>query len=280
MKLCYLDESGYSGSNLHDPNQPYYILGGLIVASPSWRDVTTALKAVIRGASDDLPEEVMAAVRAKGHVCRVWAKRFLGNPAEWSTLTTRERLLLRNKVDGHFGSRFEIHAVDLFQGHKDFEGVSEARRLALADAMIAVVEAERLDLLHARLDKQAHARKYKYPEPCEELAFMMMAELFEKYLIGADGEKTGMFIADYSGKGPRLKANLVKYQERGTPYYYGTRIERIIDTVHFVDSLESPCIQLADLCTYLVLQARKRNSRWQDLQARVASRVKDSKGMP
>lgn len=280
MKLCYLDETGYSGSNLQDPAQPYYILGGLIVASPAWRDVTKALKDVIRGASDDLPDEILKAVQAKAHICRVWAKRLIGNPTDWGSLTGRERSLLRNKIEGHFGLKFEVHAVDLFQGHQDFEGVPEARRLALADAMIGVIEAHSLDLLHARVDKQAHARKYKYPDPPEELAFMMMAELFEKYLGRAEGERTGMFIADYCGKGPRLKANLVRYQEGGTPYYYGMKIERIIDTVHFVDSSDSPCIQLSDLCTYLLLQSRKKNPRWQAFQARVLKRVSESKGMP
>ena len=144
VKLCYLDETGYSGSNLHDPQQPFYILGGLIVPSAAWRETTRALKSEIRLASEELPNEVLAAIQATGRVWRRWSKRFLGNPADWAALSPRERVLLRNKIEGHFGSRFEIHAVDLFQGHEDFEGISEARRLTIADKILSVVEGQPL----------------------------------------------------------------------------------------------------------------------------------------
>jgi hypothetical protein len=187
---------------------------------------------------------------------------------------------LVNRVEGHFLSDFEVHAVDLFQGNGVFAGVPIDRRLEIVNAMLAVVEQQSLDFIYVRIDKERHRLKYRYPDPPDKLAFMLMAELFEKYLANSDGEKTGMFIADYSAQGDKLKVDLVRYQERGTPYYFGIKINRIIDSVHFVRSVESPCTQLADVCAYLTLQTIKQNQRWQAYCERVKAFVKSNQRFP
>ena len=48
LKLCYLDEAGNSGDNLHDRQQPFFVLGGLIVVSSKWREVNRDAKDVIQ----------------------------------------------------------------------------------------------------------------------------------------------------------------------------------------------------------------------------------------
>lgn len=280
MELCYLDEAGHTGSNLLDPEQPYYILGGLIVTSAKWRNTADSLKAVIRDATWDLTPKIQGRVQQDPHVCRVWAKRILGIRSDWKGLSPQEQRRLTHRIEGHMFESFEIHGVDLFQGRADFEGVSLQDRLEIAEKMIAAAEEHGLDFLYARINKQLHAKRYKYPDPPDELAFMLVAEIFETYLGAAEGERTGMFIADYSAKWNDLKANLAKYQEKGTPYYHGTSIIRIIDSVHFVRSLDSPCTQLADLCTYLILQAAKGNNKWVDLSNRVKGMVKGRKAFP
>lgn len=71
MKLCYLDETGNTGRNLLDPQQPYFILGGLVVPSTQWRQVVDGLKEVIREAARTIFPLVEASVKADPRVCRV-----------------------------------------------------------------------------------------------------------------------------------------------------------------------------------------------------------------
>ena len=44
MHLIYFDESGNSGTNLADPQQPVFVLGALIVPENAWQAVETDLE--------------------------------------------------------------------------------------------------------------------------------------------------------------------------------------------------------------------------------------------
>lgn len=45
MHLVYFDESGNSGNNLNDSDQPIFVLGGLIVPEADWQAVEQDLEA-------------------------------------------------------------------------------------------------------------------------------------------------------------------------------------------------------------------------------------------
>jgi hypothetical protein len=47
MHLIYIDESGNTGKNLADPQQPVFVLGALVVPETSWQPIETALEAAI-----------------------------------------------------------------------------------------------------------------------------------------------------------------------------------------------------------------------------------------
>jgi hypothetical protein len=51
-----------------------------------------------------------------------------------------------------------------------------------------------------------------------------------------------------------LLRDLVTYQETGTWGYRGRRIERVVDTIHFVNSATNPLVQGADLVAFLALR--------------------------
>jgi hypothetical protein len=48
MHLIYIDESGNTGRNLADPQQPVFVLGALVVPETSWQRIETALEDAIR----------------------------------------------------------------------------------------------------------------------------------------------------------------------------------------------------------------------------------------
>lgn len=47
MHLIYLDESGNSGNNLADPQQPVFVLGALIVPETKWVSIETSILQVV-----------------------------------------------------------------------------------------------------------------------------------------------------------------------------------------------------------------------------------------
>ncbi len=48
MHLIYIDESGNTGRNLSDPDQPVFVLGALVVGESSWQPIEAELEGAIR----------------------------------------------------------------------------------------------------------------------------------------------------------------------------------------------------------------------------------------
>lgn len=47
MHLVYIDESGNSGSNLNDPQQPIFVLCAMIVSEDRWQSLEASLQKVL-----------------------------------------------------------------------------------------------------------------------------------------------------------------------------------------------------------------------------------------
>ena len=43
MILCYMDEAGNTGHNIHDPAQPHHYVGGLLVEEKHWKSIASAM---------------------------------------------------------------------------------------------------------------------------------------------------------------------------------------------------------------------------------------------
>ena len=185
------------------------------------------------------------------------------------------------KIENRLEFNFEVHAVDLMQGRRDFEGVTLPTRIEIAKELLDVVEIHDLDVIFAALDKKRHSKRYRWPDPPQKVTFMLLVEAFERYLKECDGERFGMLIADENSDGRLLKDKLSEYQEAGTPYLLGRPIRRIIDSIHFVSSHDSACIQLSDLCNYFIYQRLKNPPRrYAQLERRVMERVSAQKRFP
>ena len=63
MKLCYLDETGYTGRNFLDPQQPYFILTVVIVDSAQWRVVNDEIMKVVNHASSLFEPDVLNSIK-------------------------------------------------------------------------------------------------------------------------------------------------------------------------------------------------------------------------
>jgi hypothetical protein len=54
MHLIYIDESGNTGLNLSDPQQPVFVLGALVVPETLWQTIESQLEAAIRKYSPEV----------------------------------------------------------------------------------------------------------------------------------------------------------------------------------------------------------------------------------
>jgi len=57
MHLCYVDEAGTTGKNLDDPQQPVFVMAGLLVSDEKWRTTESEIRKVIAEAYGGPPPQ-------------------------------------------------------------------------------------------------------------------------------------------------------------------------------------------------------------------------------
>lgn len=214
MHLIYFDESGNTGNNLEDAQQPVFVLGALVVPETAWLKVEQELEAAL--------EKHLPAPR----------------PAD-----------------------FEVHAGDLRQGTRLFNGVPLATRLGLRDDWLAIAAANQLQFTFRAIVKKRYQRwmegvfgKGVSVNP-HLAAFPLIAQVVNNLLRDAGPSTLGIFISDDNRE---VVGDIERFLKllRADP---GTlRLDRIIEKGFFIDSTKSLLLQLADLCTF---QARKNEER-------------------
>lgn len=84
-----------------------------------------------------------------------------------------------------------------------------------------------------------------------KLSWMMITEHFEQYLAYRGDGEHGMIIADASGRGTEVKIkNLLTNMPIGMGCRWGRR-DLVSKDVNFVNSLDEPLVQAADMAAYI-----------------------------
>lgn len=186
-------------------------------------------------------------------------------------------------LDGYgVAPRTEIHAHPLFHGKDAWTGVPPRVR---AKVFIDVVDAVRASgatvLLRGvrpeRLRRHQDARAYPDRHAPEQVAFQHLLQRADR--TAAANETYALVIADERSDRDRHRERFAVYQAYGTPgTYMHTRLERLLDTVHFAPSHHSRMLQIADLIAFVWVRSQTVTE--QDArQARVmASLVADIQG--
>jgi hypothetical protein len=154
------------------------------------------------------------------------------------------------RLTSSFDRTFEFHAYDLCYGRGHFAQMSWPARLALLHELIAVLEKNNCTIAFTAVDKiKSPSTKSPY-----ELAFMFLVERLEDHLKAQD--QRGLIVADENKEVERdVIRNFARYKIANTGWgYRPTKIERLIDSVHFVRSEDNHLIQMADLVAYLQLR--------------------------
>jgi hypothetical protein len=129
--------------------------------------------------------------------------------------------------------------------------------------------------------KPGLAARYPNPFHPHDIALMFTIESVER--LAREHDCRVLLVADEAREiEDEALRDLANYQQMGTTWGWNTeRIDRIVDTIHFVRSETNPAIQLADCATFVAARQRKiesdlvrQNAAVTDLwQSRIAPRV-------
>jgi hypothetical protein len=253
MYLVYVDESGNTGGNLLDPQQPVHFLAAVFVSEEMWQTGYGQWRAVVR----PVAERSCAAAR-------------LALPGE-------------------------LHAVHVYHGSGAFRGVPREERQRIITAVLRMLPEYRLDVVYSACSKgrlqREGMRLQLWPERAVAsgaggqiseqqpgaFAWFNLLWACQLHLQQMAPQGRALLIADRSVLAPfvrrAIRAHGFTFAPQGTGLPVGAGLPfvvemaagvdaftNLLDTVHFVDSHESPYIQLADFVAYFIMRAWRAGS--------------------
>ena len=152
---------------------------------------------------------------------------------------------------------FEFHGYDLFAGRGMFDGVDPAKRIAIYDEILKGIEIARAEVIIRGVEKTGLARRYARPYHPHDVALMYTIESVER--AARERDCRILLVADEAKEiEDAALRDLANYQEVGTAWGWQTeKIERIVDTIHFVPSHRNGAIQVTDCATFIAARLRK-----------------------
>lgn len=167
----------------------------------------------------------------------------------------------------------ELHGYDLFHEKKDWTGVPPRARIHTYKAALSAVVSHDVSLI-LRWTSQAALRSRQdaagYPDrwSADRTVFQFLLQRIND--LARSKNEYALVIADIRGDRESQRERFAEYKLLGTPgEYRSTRLERIVDTVHFVPSHHSRMIQAIDLITFI--NQRSRTSREPNEKAQAAT---------
>lgn len=152
----------------------------------------------------------------------------------------------------------ELHCTDVRGGRGPFARLAKPTRLALLDEFCALTADPTLDVrLFAVVFDKAWWLARNPSKDAKDLyraAFEDLVSRVDRFLHRSDAlgrSAKGLMIADaHSGTlSAALRSDLGMFQQSGTRW---SDVHELIETLMFLQSHESPGLQLADLCAYAV----------------------------
>jgi hypothetical protein len=146
----------------------------------------------------------------------------------------------------------ELHAHELMSGAGPWKPIAQNTRLKIrllrrilqlvASIPMAVIFTEGTDV--ARLNA-----RYSYPEKPHAITLRYLLEVMDRWGV-ASGAEISLIADDHPTKGDH-QLELRRYQEVGTGAYSPRVLTSLNGPIDFVDSRDSPGVQLADTIVYL-----------------------------
>jgi hypothetical protein len=146
----------------------------------------------------------------------------------------------------------ELHGHPMFHGKGDWVPIQKKIRARIAvyeQAMQAIGREDVHIFLHG-LDRRAHHSFYgERARPEHDVVLPRLLERLNDFGYGLDEQI--LVIADEIDEPDRHRLDLQQFKRRGTSGHRSSRLENILDTLHFAPSHHSRLIQAADLVIFL-----------------------------
>jgi hypothetical protein len=154
-------------------------------------------------------------------------------------------------------SEFEFHGGDLFSGDAPFKDHSPTKRIEIYDEVLRGIELVGAEVIVRGVHKAGLQQRYAQPYHPHDVALMFTIESIER--MARECDCNVLLVADEAKEvEDAALRDLVNYQELGTQWgWRPEKIERVIDTIHFVPSHRNCAIQVADCAAYIAARVRK-----------------------
>lgn len=143
----------------------------------------------------------------------------------------------------------EFHGYEMFQGEGHWAGVPPDVRFEVFVEVLNVALEANVDLILRATRIEQFKDKY-HSMNLEATTFENLLERVHEFL---QSMKTyGLVTSDkQDAHSTMIRANLVNSRLFGTRGYRSQELKTILDTIHFIDSHQSPAIQIADVATFV-----------------------------
>lgn len=139
----------------------------------------------------------------------------------------------------------ELHTSHIVSGKKRWKQLSHDDRFAIVEQIVSIIPAAGVDVITRAMHIPRFQSRYgDSPERLHELAFRNLMERLCERLRSL--EETCLVVADEHHAKKSIRTDIRWGQTVGTRGYRGQKFDRILATIHFVDSSESRMIQLSD----------------------------------
>ena len=158
----------------------------------------------------------------------------------------------------------ELHAAEIFNGTKAWQRGSIQQRVDLLDATLSVIGDVGIEVIARGANMQRFAKNYPGADPYRWEFSNLLERLNERLRTLGD---YGLVISDQQTEHREgIQRDVANSKQYGTGGYRSQKLERILDTAHFVDSKLSRMIQLADMAAFIL---RRRATRRTEGDARL-----------
>lgn len=211
MWLCFVDETGNTGSKLDDPAQPVHTLVAVMVPEDRAIGLSRAMDQIVREALHD----------------------------EWPP----------SKLP-------ELKGKELFARTGPWHGYSIEEVNDLYAKVVALLDEFGCEVAYARIRKQYLREWFTSREVKPQvIALQFLAERMNDYFGGQRDplRQRGLIIADETTEHEEFSIALIAdMQQFGGPVGSHKPLEHIVDTPHFVRSIDNRGVQMADLVAFVL----------------------------
>ncbi|WP_420368868.1 DUF3800 domain-containing protein [Curtobacterium sp. L1-20] len=175
-------------------------------------------------------------------------------------LTARMHELVASLGEYGVDPRTEVHAHPVFHGKEEWAAVPPRVRVKVFLEVVDAVRASGATVLLRgvrpdRLRRYQETRGYRDRYAPEQVAFQHLLQRVDRHATASD--RHALVIADERADRDRHRERFAVYQAYGTPgTYMHTRLERLLDTVHFAPSHHSRMLQIADVVAFVWVRSQ------------------------